>query len=422
VVQDSTSSSAARLANSSPSFTETKQVSLASSASTSASTHRMYYQPSYEQMYYATNAQNTALSSTQISSTMAASAFLMNHQPPDQQLNNVPNSSHRAGLPDNFNQNISAYYSSNPTNYFPAAAAAEIPYDNPQCHDGGDNSSPTRDQLLQSIYNVISKKVQHQAALVNTRNDDNGQESDQGDEKCDGYTDTSAGDFGSIVDMHSDSSILSPAATKISIPNDSHSQRNTSSSGIADGHTKSRPHTNRPLVDHAYRDFSRYLQEGGQTVKHKKAGVNFPSKLHQMLSEPRFSHMIVWMVRGWHFKLLNKERLMTEAAPTYFVQTQFGSFTRQLKGWGFKRHHKPGADFACYYHECFLRGLPRLTWLMKRVPPNQGKTTPFAEGEPNFYLIPLPTPAMTLGHEDYTNPMSARTQHHMRLPVDDFSN
>lgn len=51
-------------------------------------------------------------------------------------------------------------------------------------------------------------------------------------------------------------------------------------------------------------------------------------------------------------------------------------------------------DFGCYYHECFLRGLPKLTCLVRRLPPNLGKSTPFAEGEPNFYLIsdeyPLP--------------------------------
>ena len=44
-------------------------------------------------------------------------------------------------------------------------------------------------------------------------------------------------------------------------------------------------------------------------------------------------------------------------------------------------------DFGCYYHECFLRQLPELTCLIRRLPPNLGKTTPFPDGEPNFYMI-----------------------------------
>lgn len=51
-------------------------------------------------------------------------------------------------------------------------------------------------------------------------------------------------------------------------------------------------------------------------------------------------------------------------------------------------------DHGSYYHECFLRDLPDLTCLIRRLPSNLGKSTPFPDGEPNFYLIsqqyPLP--------------------------------
>ena len=80
--------------------------------------------------------------------------------------------------------------------------------------------------------------------------------------------------------------------------------------------------------------------------------------------------------------------------PKYFVQSKYESFTRQLNGWGFKRLHQSGNDFNAYYHECFLRNMPHLTVLLKRVAPNQGKLLPHVEGEPNFYEIekqfPLP--------------------------------
>ena len=44
-------------------------------------------------------------------------------------------------------------------------------------------------------------------------------------------------------------------------------------------------------------------------------------------------------------------------------------------------------DHGSYYHECFLRDLPDLTCLIRRLPSNLGKSTPFPDGEPNFYLI-----------------------------------
>ena len=94
---------------------------------------------------------------------------------------------------------------------------------------------------------------------------------------------------------------------------------------------------------------------------------------------------------------------MSTVIPAYFGQTKFESFTRQLNGWGFKRLHRPGADFGCYYQQCFLRGLPTLTTLMRRAPLKQGKLIPHADGEPYFYLIsrshPLP-PLMISSAQD----------------------
>ena len=80
-----------------------------------------------------------------------------------------------------------------------------------------------------------------------------------------------------------------------------HSDRySPSSSGAAAPRS---PKRNRLHVVHTYHDLSRYLQEGGIVVKHKKSSSNFPAKLHQILSEPQFSHIIVWMVRRCVFLL-----------------------------------------------------------------------------------------------------------------------
>ena len=100
--------------------------------------------------------------------------------------------------------------------------------------------------------------------------------------------------------------------------------------------------------------------------------------------------------RAW--KIHNRELLISEVVPKYFSHRRFESFARQRSGWGFKRLHRSGNDFSAFYHECFLRGLPHLIGMMKRVKPNQGKLLPHAEGEPNFYEIdkqyPLSPPMM----------------------------
>ena len=48
----------------------------------------------------------------------------------------------------------------------------------------------------------------------------------------------------------------------------------------------------------AYRDYSNYLQNGGELIKHKKSDRNFPVKLHRIVSDPSNSLVITWMVSG----------------------------------------------------------------------------------------------------------------------------
>lgn len=52
----------------------------------------------------------------------------------------------------------------------------------------------------------------------------------------------------------------------------------------------------RPLVDHTYQDFSRYIQQGGRLPRHKKSFSNFPAKLHIVLTDPYNAEAITWMV------------------------------------------------------------------------------------------------------------------------------
>mmetsp|Transcript_3116 Transcript_3116/g.4793 ORF Transcript_3116/g.4793 Transcript_3116/m.4793 type:complete len:400 (+) Transcript_3116:33-1232(+) len=157
---------------------------------------------------------------------------------------------------------------------------------------------------------------------------------------------------------------------------------NTSPTDDNEGSSDTLP---RRFADHTYRDFSTYINDGGKVQKHKKSESNFPARLYAMLAEEKYSHIISWMPHGRAFKVHNKKLLLEEALPKYTGQSKFSSFTRQLSGWGFKRLHQMGMDFGCYYHECFLKGHPRLTILMRRISPGKGKATPNAFEEPDFY-------------------------------------
>ena len=164
-------------------------------------------------------------------------------------------------------------------------------------------------------------------------------------------------------------------------------------------------------IDHTYRDYSNFPTADLPVLK---APTNFPSKLHHILSDPEYQHAISWMPHGRAWKIHNKDLLVSEVVPKYFIQSKYQSFARQLNGWGFKRLQQAGNDFNAYYHECFLRGMPQLAVLMKRVTPNQGRLLPHVEGEPNFYEIDthfrLP-PAMGYpqgGHHQYYHPQTAQ--------------
>mmetsp|Transcript_32826 Transcript_32826/g.73820 ORF Transcript_32826/g.73820 Transcript_32826/m.73820 type:complete len:376 (+) Transcript_32826:105-1232(+) len=165
---------------------------------------------------------------------------------------------------------------------------------------------------------------------------------------------------------------------------------------MSDDHKSASASESVKYVDHTYRDYSTYLQNGGQLIKHKKSDKNFPVKMHRILSNPMYSHIITWMPHGRAFKILKREELIRDVIPGFFVCSKYESFTRQLTAWNFKRLYASGPDEGCYYHEAFLRGMPELTCFIRRLPQNVGKSTKYPQGEPDFYRIsahyPVPPP------------------------------
>jgi len=155
------------------------------------------------------------------------------------------------------------------------------------------------------------------------------------------------------------------------------------------------------IIDHTYRDYSQVevssddeaTTVGGDDKKQSRLQPNFPAKLHAIVSNPNYQHIICWQPHGRSWKIVDKHLLSTVICPKHFAHAKFESFNRSVNGWGFKRLLNPGPDCKSYYHECFLRGRPELTKLMQRLV-NPGKRLPDKAGEPDFYEIsrkyPLP--------------------------------
>ncbi|KAL7494182.1 hypothetical protein ACHAWT_002905 [Skeletonema menzelii] len=78
-------------------------------------------------------------------------------------------------------------------------------------------------------------------------------------------------------------------------------------------------------TDHTYHDFAAYLKAGGRIEKHKKSDRNFPARLHAILADERYAHIITWMPHGRAWKVLKKDLLVETVIPKYFGQSKFSS-------------------------------------------------------------------------------------------------
>eukprot|EP00547_Thalassionema_nitzschioides_P008452 CAMPEP_0194227310 /NCGR_PEP_ID=MMETSP0156-20130528/42792_1 /TAXON_ID=33649 /ORGANISM="Thalassionema nitzschioides, Strain L26-B" /LENGTH=421 /DNA_ID=CAMNT_0038959789 /DNA_START=80 /DNA_END=1345 /DNA_ORIENTATION=- len=132
---------------------------------------------------------------------------------------------------------------------------------------------------------------------------------------------------------------------------------------------------------------------------------SFPVKLHEMLEDEEFSSYISWMPHGRAWKILRQDEFEEKVIPLFFRHAKFASFTRQVNGWGFRRVSE-GLDRKCYYHEMFLRGMPRLCSEMKR-PTESVRNSSDPRQQPNFYdtrsFTPLPSKSDTFNNSRSTN-------------------
>jgi hypothetical protein len=107
---------------------------------------------------------------------------------------------------------------------------------------------------------------------------------------------------------------------------------------------KSSNTTKSSLIDHTYYDFStRELSEllppgprRNASDDRQKGRITFPMKLHAIVSNPKYRHIICWMPHGRAWKILDKDLLASVVCRENFNHENFDSINRSINGWGFK--------------------------------------------------------------------------------------
>jgi hypothetical protein len=111
--------------------------------------------------------------------------------------------------------------------------------------------------------------------------------------------------------------------------------------------------------------------------------INFPVKMHAILSNPKLQHILAWDAHGRSFRIILPRQFEEYVLPRYFEHSKMCSFLRQVNGWGFRR--LLGENSRVYYEEHFLRGMP---WLCKKMKRHKvGEKADIDEGEFGTFMF-----------------------------------
>jgi hypothetical protein len=104
------------------------------------------------------------------------------------------------------------------------------------------------------------------------------------------------------------------------------------------------------------------------TVVKKKSSrrirTSFPGMLHAILADKNLKSIITWLPSGKSFVIMDKAKFIDMVLSRYFRVTQFHSFSRRLKRWGFNKVYTTGMAQAVYCHRLFQKDRPDLSKLM----------------------------------------------------------
>ncbi|KAJ2726149.1 hypothetical protein GGI07_000788 [Coemansia sp. Benny D115] len=105
-----------------------------------------------------------------------------------------------------------------------------------------------------------------------------------------------------------------------------------------------------------------------------KVSNTFVSKLHEMVNDSQYQHLISWNFSGTSFVVCNIMEFSRELLPKHFKHNNFSSFVRQLNMYGFHkvnkspRGHRTMAENQIweFSHSKFIRDRPDLLEQIKR--------------------------------------------------------
>ena len=100
-----------------------------------------------------------------------------------------------------------------------------------------------------------------------------------------------------------------------------------------------------------YHDFS--CVKNDKSLSNSKCKM-FPTLLHELLSDPEYSHIVTWLPHSRSFVILNRKEFESVIIQTEFKLTKVKSFVRQLNGWGYHRVKK-GPEEGSYFHKVRIK-------------------------------------------------------------------
>jgi hypothetical protein len=111
-------------------------------------------------------------------------------------------------------------------------------------------------------------------------------------------------------------------------------------------------------------------EQSSRLLLHLTSLAAFPWMLHRMLEDAEqqgFQDVVSWLPSDEAFIVHDQDRFMGTIAKTYFSQTHYKSFQRQLNIYGFQRITTSGPDKGGYTHEFLVRGEPEKCRFMVRT-------------------------------------------------------
>jgi len=103
-------------------------------------------------------------------------------------------------------------------------------------------------------------------------------------------------------------------------------------------------------------------QQPNEAMKNR---FSFPAKLYNIL-ETSDKSIVDWLPHGKAFRVFDLDKFVNITMPSYFKQSKFGSFQRQLNIYGFKRILR-GYGHGAYFNKNFQRGRLDLLVNIKRI-------------------------------------------------------